>query len=91
MFAHWAWITGKGFEFAGRHEPYEERSSRTELWEPGAAIPPGDPTGLDVRERGFGKLVAEFQDSTREQLEEHLGIQVSCRLTGINRPHTIGG
>lgn len=45
----------------------------------------GRALGVDVRERGFGELVAEFQNSTREQLEEHVGIQASCRLSGINR------
>jgi hypothetical protein len=27
-----------------RQEPYDGRLSRTDLWEPGGEIPPGDPT-----------------------------------------------
>ncbi len=45
----------------------------------------GRALGLDVRERGFGELVTEFQHTTREQLEEHVGISSSCHLTGLSR------
>ena len=41
--------------------------------------------GDDVRERGLGELLIELRDEARAQLEPHLGIQGSCRLTGINR------
>lgn len=41
--------------------------------------------GDDVRERGLGELLIELRDEAREQLEPHLGVQGSCRLTGINR------
>src|SRR5262249_46396759 len=42
LFAHWAWT----HELAGlrREERSEPRGSRSVLWEPGGAIPPGDPT-----------------------------------------------
>ena len=45
----------------------------------------GRALGFDVRERGFGELVTEFQHNTREQLEEYVGIRSSCQLTGLSR------
>jgi len=41
--------------------------------------------GDDVRERGLGEAVTELRENTREQLEPHVGIQASCRITGICR------
>jgi hypothetical protein len=31
-----------------RQEPYDGRLSRTDLWEPGGEIPPGDPTDRSI-------------------------------------------
>jgi putative transposase len=41
--------------------------------------------GDDVRERGLGELVTELREQAREQLESHVGVQASCRITGISR------
>lgn len=41
--------------------------------------------GRDVQERGLGELVAELRDETREHLQPYVGIQKSCKLTGVNR------
>ena len=55
------WLTGRGNrpsertafkrqvpDWADREEPYEVRVSRTVLWGPGGAIPPGYPTSRQV-------------------------------------------
>jgi hypothetical protein len=36
---------------AGRHEPYESRGSRADLWEPEAAMPPATRQGSAKRVR----------------------------------------
>jgi putative transposase len=41
--------------------------------------------GRDVQGRGLGELVTELREETREQLQQHVGIQKSCKLTGVNR------
>jgi putative transposase len=41
--------------------------------------------GDDVRELGFGELVADFRNDTQQQLEPHIGIKNACDLTGVSR------
>lgn len=50
-FAHWALMHPTGLR-PERQEPYDERLSRTDLWEPGGENPPGDPTTPPARRRG---------------------------------------
>ena len=41
LFVHWRYW--RSARLAGRHEPYESRGSRADLWGPGGEIPPGYP------------------------------------------------
>ncbi|MGB0093292.1 MAG: group II intron maturase-specific domain-containing protein [Solirubrobacteraceae bacterium] len=41
LFVHWQHL--RPARLAGRHEPYEPRGSRADLWGPGGEIPPGNP------------------------------------------------
>jgi putative transposase len=41
--------------------------------------------GDDVRELGYGELVADFRNDAQQQLEPHIGIKNACDLTGVSR------
>ena len=42
-------VLRRSFPIAGRHEPYESRGSRADLWGPAGAIPAGYPAAIRKR------------------------------------------
>jgi len=64
--------------------------SRRDLWEPGGAIPPGDPTartlGRTLRECGQQRAADDILTATFTELRDaQISVQKSCALTGLSR------
>lgn len=49
------------------------------LWEPGGEIPPGDPTGNDLRERGHRARAERVTDQAIALLAPRIGTRAACR------------
>ena len=53
------------------------------LWEPGGEIPPGDPTGDDLRGRGHRARVQLVTDQAITAMAPRIGTRAACAAAGI--------